>query len=1050
MVDTLPAGLTFRSSSVGCTGSADGTVVTCPLPAVMRLGDLVTRSFVVDIAPDLDHGSLLTNTVVVDSDTPDPEPDNNSASTESPVMVAADVTVAGTLSLTVPPPAAYAGAGSQRTQTFTVANLGLSVARDVQFRARLGVDAVILGLAEGAVDSTCVVTGAEITCRVDNSGSSHTSLGISDLWPGESVEVTVTYWLPPSIAEGTYPANLTDAAASGSHVRVWSPTSDPNLTNNVDAVPLVVAPPITELVTTKVALDTIPHPIDGDDTYVAGLGFRYEITVAIVTLPASLGYVWADAATVQLADVLPAGFVASSAAVSGGGACTVAPDGDRVSCALGTLPGAAGLGLVPQETTIVIEGTLSPSVPPSDGTDDEVRYPNTATVTSTTADPDGSPASSSATATVDVIQLADLTVEKVSDLPVLVAGEDAGWTLTVFNDGPSDATAAELTDVLPAGLVYDPTASDPACALVATVPAEDPSEPGTAWVDEGYSPPRPITQQVIRCVLDIPADGEVSVQIGAHLPATGRVGSAQTPYLGCLPEAGAGPGVPPLVCNSHVSNAASVEFPGDPDPDNNGTVPPTVTPVIRLANLTTSGEALPDSIAAGEETTYTVTWRTAGPSVAELPTYTLLLPPGFELVSFTNPPELTCVGDVLPGPPEQHRVVCEVTPDLTPDGQVSAPGDVVSITVVAKAPEDLEAGTYTARAMADTITEELDYDDNDVDLPVAVEIVADTRIVKTVVTQSIIPGSPVAFRLDVRNAGPSRAREVTITDVVPAGTTFLSAALEDGGDAQCVLDASQATRTLLTCVPGDLAVGSSFSILATFDLPIRAVGVVENTAAVSSLARDPDMTNNQSTATGPIGPPPPTDVGVTLTPPIQTASKDSVVTITATTTNHGPVVSHDTVLTLTLPADLTGVTVVLASQTPGGTAIPTCTIAALVATCDIGELAVGSEAVYTITGTVDVEGPNILTVEAKTAHFEADANPDNDTAEATVSVLAPPPLASPTPSPTPTPKQLAKTGMNPALPFLAGAGFALVLLGALLLASRRRRKEKERDRKRRR
>src|SRR5438093_837500 len=76
---------------------------------------------------------------------------------------------------------------------------------------------------------------------------------------------------------------------------------------------------------------------------------------------------------------------------------------------------------------------------------------NTASVTSSTSDPN--PANDSATAQTAVVTTADLSVTKSGPIST-PPNSTAVYTITVKNNGPSDATNVTLSEVVPAGTTF--------------------------------------------------------------------------------------------------------------------------------------------------------------------------------------------------------------------------------------------------------------------------------------------------------------------------------------------------------------------------------------------------------------------------------------------------------------------------------------------------------------------------------------------------------------------------------------------------------------------
>jgi uncharacterized repeat protein (TIGR01451 family) len=101
------------------------------------------------------------------------------------------------------------------------------------------------------------------------------------------------------------------------------------------------------------------------------------------------------------------------------------------------------------------------------------------------------------------------------------------------------------------------------------------------------------------------------------------------------------------------------------------------------------------------------------------------------------------------------------------------------------------------------------------------------------------PNATIIYNLTVANAGPNPAVSVNVTDVLPAGTTFVSATPSVGS--------CSGTNTVI-CSLGTMAANSS----ATVVLIVRStgsLGPVANTALVSSATTDPNPANNSSTST---------------------------------------------------------------------------------------------------------------------------------------------------------------------------------------------------------
>lgn len=198
---------------------------------------------------------------------------------------------------------------------------------------------------------------------------------------------------------------------------------------------------------------------DGAVTATAGAAVVYTIVVSNAG-PAAV----ADA---TVTDTFPATLTASwtCAGTSGAGSSCAASGTGNISDSTVDLPSGGSV-------TYTVTATLS-----SNATGTLV---NTATVAPPAGVTDPTPANNTATDTDTVAVSADLSVTKTGPVGG-TAGADAVYTIAVMNNGPSDATSALLTDVLPAGVTFV-SVSQGAAQPVATLltPAAGGTGPVTA------------------------------------------------------------------------------------------------------------------------------------------------------------------------------------------------------------------------------------------------------------------------------------------------------------------------------------------------------------------------------------------------------------------------------------------------------------------------------------------------------------------------------------------------------------------------------------------
>ena len=494
--------------------------------------------------------------------------------------------------------------------------------------------------------------------------------------------------------------------------------------------------------------------------------------------------------------------------------------------------------------------------------------------------------------TLDVSTRADLAI--VKDGPVrYTAGEQYTWTLAVRNNGPSDAQNAVVSDVLPAGVTF--VSADAPCAFAA---GEVRCALGT--VAAGFERTYALTVRVDPATDDAPLRNTATI-------------SSDTPD--------------PVPGNDSDSHDAS------PDP---------------VADVTVEKTATPSAIARGATTTFTMTVRNVGPSVARDVRLSDRLPNGLGFVSVDSADCNQASG----------TIDCAF-------GDLGV-GESKTVDVVVRG--DLD-GSFTNRAEVTTTTPQPADDEPDSDeATVDVGPVTDLSIVKSG-PATVAAGGQIAWQLVVRNDGPDDATGVTVTDRLPAGVTDVTA------PAGCTV-----ADGTVTCAVGALANGATATIELGATVPV-ALGsqTLVNGASVRGDQIEPDPTDNSSEATTTVGPS--TDLAIVKSGPA-TVAADGTIAWTLIATNNGPSTATGVVVTDTLPA---GVTFGGATASQGG-----CTLAGATLSCALGTLASGASAQMTVTAKVPaaLEGQTLVNV-ATIGGAEPDPVPSNNRSEAPTRVGPP-------------------------------------------------------------
>ncbi|MFJ7207126.1 DUF11 domain-containing protein [Streptomyces sp. NPDC098789] len=417
IVDTLPDGLTFVSSADPC--AASGRTVTCGPLARLVPGAEVVWTFKVKLdAAYAGDGSDLRNTATSSSASKDPEPADN---TSHAVLPPGGVTEPRADVWTTKRPANDTPIAPGQTFEYVVTahNDDPSRALDTTVTDKLPAQLAFVSSPDG-----CSATNGTVTCGpvavLDPTGSRtwRFTVRLDSGYTGDGSDIRNTA-TATSRTKDPKPENNTSSPAGLPGSKVNKPTAD--------------------VAVTKQAVGTKP-PVPGET-------FDYRILVTN-NGPS------ADAFNVKLSDNLPEGlsYVASSPA-----GCTAA--GHLVSCKRTT----------PLKVGETIEYLLTVKVDPAysgDGSD----LKNTAQVTADNIDPESGNDKSTATVPGGHVTdpAADLAITKkpVQSAPV-APGETFDYSLTITNNGPSQAEQITVSDTLPTALSF--VSGDATCTSGRTV-----------------------------------------------------------------------------------------------------------------------------------------------------------------------------------------------------------------------------------------------------------------------------------------------------------------------------------------------------------------------------------------------------------------------------------------------------------------------------------------------------------------------------------------------------------------------------------------------------
>jgi uncharacterized repeat protein (TIGR01451 family) len=114
---------------------------------------------------------------------------------------------------------------------------------------------------------------------------------------------------------------------------------------------------------------------------------------------------------------------------------------------------------------------------------------------------------------------------------------------------------------------------------------------------------------------------------------------------------------------------------------------------------------------------------------------------------------------------------------------------------------------------------------------------ADVEVTQRALNDPVVPGGILTYTFGVANNGPSTALGVTLTDTIPAATTFIS--------ANTTLGSCSGTTTV-TCNLGTMTLGQTATITIQVQAPLAGGLIASNTGTVTTTTTDPATPNTAS------------------------------------------------------------------------------------------------------------------------------------------------------------------------------------------------------------
>jgi uncharacterized repeat protein (TIGR01451 family) len=317
------------------------------------------------------------------------------------------------------------------------------------------------------------------------------------------------------------------------------------------------------------------------------------------------------------------------------------------------------------------------------------------------------------------------------------------------------------------------------------------------------------------------------------------------------------------------------------------------------ADLAVTNAGTPNLVLAGSNITYTQVVTNHGPMAAVNAVFTEAIPTNTTFQSLTYPAGWLCTTPAVNG---TGNISCTnpnvaalgtgtFTLAVQVNGSTSWGTQIVDVASITSGTSDPNLSNNSAIATNS----------------VTLSTMADDAITNTASSSSVAAGSNITYTQVVTNNGPAASPNTTVTENLPANTTFVSASGPAGWTCTFI---TTTTPNSITCSsPTALASGSNATITVVVTVAAATANgtIISDTASVVSGVEDPNTGNNNATANVTVASATQADLSVTSTASPNPVTDGNNITYAQVVTNNGPAASAigNATFTDTIPTNTT-------------------------------------------------------------------------------------------------------------------------------------------------